>query len=426
MSMNKSLVEKYRPETPDDVYGHPTAIKKIKRWADNWSDGDSPLLLHGPAGTGKTSTAEVISNYADWEYSEINASSNRRSEDIERLAQEIRSVGEVKTLYVLDEVDSIDGRSLQPLYKVLDDSPNPVICTANETWKVPDGLENRCEKHKFNLQQKSIKKFLQKIVKEEGIDISNRQIGQLATRNGMRDAINDLQEFAESSTGTDWDERETDDSPFAVTRRVILNKGYIGDMTPDDMVAFLNENVKNEFDGVEAMRAYQALSEADKWLGHVNRTQDYSWWKYAGSIAEEVSNLRITEPYNDWVNINYPAERRNYTPTPSSDTKESQLYNEIQDPDKYSGAFNFQEFRNVILPFIKGLSEEEKKKLALSHTLSPSAMRAFGLSKSDFDDWESQTGEVSGGDNSSTDISDFVESSEEENNDSEDKGLFDY
>lgn len=416
----QSLVDKHAPEKFDDIYGHPTAIKKIKKWAKDWSQGDSPLLLHGPAGTGKTSTAEVTAKEFGWGYVETNASSNRRTEDIERLAQEIRSKGEDYTLYVLDEVDSIDGRSLQVLYSVLDESPNPVICTANELWKVPDGLENRCTKHKFNLRNDSIKSYLRDIVEKEDISISSRQLGQLATRNGIRDALNDLQEFVESDGKTDWDQRETDDSPFAVTRRALLNKDYLGDMTPDDMVAFLNENVKNEFDGVEAMRAYQALGEADKWLGHVNRNQDYSWWRYAGSISEEVSNLRLTEPYNDWVNVNYPSERRNYTPKATSDNKEAQFYRELKSEQGYSGSFDFDEFRKVILPLLKSLDTEEKKELVLSQSLSPESMEVIGLDSKEYEDWEMQeTVEKS----SNSSLSEFIEDDETEE---DEKGLFDY
>jgi len=418
---NQALVDKYAPENFEDIAGHPSAIKEIKRWAENWSQGDRPLLLHGPAGTGKTSTAEVTANEMDWGYVETNASSNRRTEDIEHLAQEIRSKGESLTLYVLDEVDSIDGRSVQVLYKILEDAPNPVICTANELWKVPDGLENRCKKHKFNLRNDSIKSYLRDIVDKEGIDISNRQVGQLATRNGIRDALNDLQEFVESDGKTDWDQRETDDSPFAVTRRVLLNKDYLGDMTPDDMVAFLNENVKNEFDGVEAMRSYQALSEADRWLGHVNREQDYSWWRYAGSISEEVSNLRLTEPYNDWVNVDYPTSRRNYTPKATSDNKEAQFYQELQKEQGYSGSFSFKEFRQVIIPLLKSLDEKEKKELALSHSLSEESMEVIGLDSDDYENWEMEekVEEV----HSDSNLSDFIDSEEDE---ADEKGLFDY
>lgn len=423
--MNKeSLVEKYRPESIDEIYGHPTAVKKIRKWADNWSKGNTPLLLHGPAGTGKTSTSEAIANYAGWERVEINASSQRSSEDFSRLAQAIRSVGSTPTLYVLDEVDSMNGNNIQKLYSILDSPPNPIICTANEKWKVPDGLENRCKLHKFNLQKRSIKSFLKDVVEKEDISISNKQIGQLSTRNGIRDALNDLQEFARTNADTGWDERDTDDSPFAVTRRVILNKDYLGDMTPNDLVAFLSENVRSEFDGVECMRAYQALSEADKWLAEAQDNQNYSWWRYASPVAEEVSELRITEPYNDWVNINYPSERRNYTETVNSDTAQATLYAEIKEnTDGFEGAFNFEAFKKVILPLMKNLDFQSKRQIALTYSLSDEAMNALEIDKEKFEEWlvEEDVGDST--EEEQAGISEFVEESDE---DKEKQGLFDY
>lgn len=409
-----SLVEKYRPEQPSDIYGHSTNIERIKSWAIEWEKGDVPLLLHGPAGTGKTSTAEAIANFVGWEYIEVNASSNRRKKDIDHFGQQMRSVGESKTLFVLDEVDSIDGRSLTTFYKILDDTPNPVICTANEAWKVPDGLENRCKKYKFKVNNDDIKSALKNIIEKEDIDISNREIGQLATRNGIRDAINDLQDFIDSDASTDWDNRETDDSPFAVVRRILLNEDYVGDMTPDDMIAFLNENTKKEYDGVESMRAYQALSEADKWLEQTNSTQDYSWWRYVSPITEEISNLRITEPYNDWVNVNYPAERRNYQPQSTGESDEAKLYRDIKRKDGFSGGFGFDEFRKFIFPLIEELSKSEKRSLALSHSLSEECIEIIGL---DGDMVEEVDG-TSSKSTENTTLSEFT--------DSGDGGVFDY
>jgi len=409
----ESFTDKHRPEKLESVVGHPTAIGDIRKWGENWSSDKPPLLLYGPAGTGKTSTAEALSNDMEWQYTEVNASGQRRKEDIDSLIRQIRSQTDKPRLFVLDEVDSIDGRSLSTLYTILEEPPNPIICTANEKWKVPDGIENTCKVYKFNVKQDSIKNHLKDIAQKEGIEISSRQLGQLATRNGIRDAINDLQEYSQTGT-TDWDARDTDDSPFAVTRRALQNKNYLGDMTPDDMIEFFNENIKNEFDGVEAMRSYQAIAEADKWQGKVDRTQDYSWWRYVGAIAEEVGNLRLSEPYGDWVNVDYPKSRRNYTPSADSDTKKATLYKEIQGNTAQANTLSagFHEFHQIVIPFIRSLSDEEKKQIVLSHSLSEKSMKCIGISPSDFEDWE---------------VDEIDDSKTEENEkETEQKGIFDF
>jgi len=409
----QSFVDKYRPDTLDDVVGQGT--DKVRRKAQN----KEPVILYGPPGTGKTSTAEALAEQKGWNISEINASSARTKADIVSVAQQIRmeSIDGNETLIILDEIDSMDGRSLSPLVDVLEDPPNPIIATANELWKVPDSIENKCETYKFKLNKDDIKPFLKRVAQEEGIDISSRQLGQLSTREGLRDALNDLQEFSESGADTDWDERETEDSPFSVTERILRGKDYIGGqgMTPPDMVDFVDENAPGEFHGVELLRTYQALSEADKIHEKVNRTQDYSWWRYSGAIAEEVPNLRVTEPYDGWMNINYPSSRRVSSPYPSKDSPEKTLYSELKDIEKpnYRAAFGFVEFKNVILPILTDLPEEEKYQLILSESLSEKSVKALDVSQSIYESWAMKEGGVDGSDD------------DEEVSDTEERSLFD-
>lgn len=422
--MKESWVDKYAPESLEDIEGHPTAVKKLRRWGENWTQGDDPVLLYGPPGTGKSSTAEALANDMGWSMVEINASDSRKKDQMDDVARQMRSstLDSGKQLFLLDEIDSIDGRSVSSIRKIIKDAPHPVIMTANEKWKVPDSLENASKTHRFRLRDDSIKNVLRKIADIEGADVSSREIGKLGTRDGLRDAINDLQRYAESDEEVGWDERDMEISPFAATRNIIEEKQYTGNVTPPDMVDFLNENVKEQYDGVENMRAYQALAEADKFLAKVDRTQNYSWWKYAGSIVEEVANVRLSEPYDGYVNINYPSSRRQWSKKATGDSDEAHLYREMKEMDKanYRMSINFNEFLNYVLPILKSLPEERKKKLALSESLSSNSMKALDLNPSDYDDWLG--GEVE----RTEDEEGKEDESEEETEETESKGLFDY
>jgi replication factor C large subunit len=346
---------------------------------------------------------EALANDMEWDMEEKNASSQTLKDDIQRLIQSIRSQGVEKTLFLIDECDSMNSNSLKEFKKIIDNPPNPIIFTANEEWKVPDAISNSSKSHEFKLQKRSIKPVVRDIAEEEGIDISKKDIGKLATRNGLRDAINDLQRYAKTGN-IGWDQREQDIGNFEAVDNILRGKKYSGEMTPPDLVEWLDENIHETMSGVEAMRAFECIAEADKFVELANSTQNYSWWKYAGSIAEEVANVRLTEPY-DWINKSYPQARRNYIPKPSYDDPIASMYREIKDTDSYSGSFGFHEFRRTILPFLKNKPEEERKKLVLNYSLSPKAMKALDLSESDYDDWimeekeEGEEGEESNTDN---------------------------
>jgi replication factor C large subunit len=419
--MKESFVQKYRPETLSEVKGHPSAIKEIQRWAENWTSGDEPIMLCGPAGTGKTSTAEALANDMDWSIVEINASSQTRKEDIKYIVQTIRSksMESEHTLFLLDEVDSINGKSLTPLSNVLNDPPNPVIVTANEKWKVPNSISNACNQIKFNLQKRSLKPVLQYIAEKEEIDISKREIGMLATRNGLRDAINDLQEFAESDADLDWDQRKTDIGNFDAVDNLLRGKKFSGEMTPPDIVEWLDENIHTTMDGIEAVRAYQCLSEADKFVQRTNETQNYSWWKYAGSVAEEVANIRITEPY-DWINKSYPKARRNKPKKSKYQNSEAQLYREIKEHGNFSGAFSYQEFRRTIKGYLLELDKNERMQLALNFSLSSEARNELDITDTQYEDWLGNEGEEETKQESITNFGDKEEEKEES------KSIFDF
>ena len=74
--------DKYRPKSFDDVVGNVKQKQTIKSWVDKWKNGEAqpPLLLIGPAGTGKTTIAHIIADEFS-EYIELNAS-DKRSHDL--------------------------------------------------------------------------------------------------------------------------------------------------------------------------------------------------------------------------------------------------------------------------------------------------------------------------------------------------------
>jgi replication factor C large subunit len=54
------------------------------------------------------------------------------------------------------------------------------------------------------------------------------------------------------------------------------------DETPDDLINWIEDNMPKDYEGRELARAYDFLANADRWLGRVRATQNYSYWRYAG------------------------------------------------------------------------------------------------------------------------------------------------
>jgi replication factor C large subunit len=390
----ESWTEKYRPTVWSDLQGNNSHLDDLKRWCREWSEGDEAQLLVGTQGTGKTSTAYVISNKRDWPLNQINASDKRSSEDLEHMAASIQTTppDAEHQLVLIDEVDSQSARTNKtPLYDALDNPKNPVIITANDEYDVPGGIKSRAEVREFKLQKRSRKAKLRDIAKEEGLweDMSDADLDDLADRPDLRSAIHDLQVWAEQDIPPGQDEREIDIGEFEVVDNILRGVKESGDMSPPDLVLWLDENIRKEFRGVEAMTAYDTLANADKWL-HRAQKEDYRFWKYAGELAEQTANQRLTEPYDGWLDKDFPEWFRHKKPNPTGEKAKARLFRKLKDWDggSYRFAGGFPYFIHVLLPVLNELPVEDRMEMALHYNLEDDEVEALGISSERFSKWQ--------------------------------------
>lgn len=203
---NIVLNEKWRPKTFSEVIGQDHVIPFLKEFVKS---KDIPhMLFAGPAGTGKTTLAIVLARELygdDWKnyFMEINASDDNGIEtvrqDIKGYAQ-VSIIGQKFKIIFMDEADAITGPAQNALRRIIETNSGRCrfILSCNYPNKIIDPIKDRCVIFRFKpLKSQEIKTMLEKVSKEEGIDITPSALMVLAvlSNGSMRKALNTLEKL---------------------------------------------------------------------------------------------------------------------------------------------------------------------------------------------------------------------------------------
>ncbi|MFC7079702.1 replication factor C large subunit [Halorussus caseinilyticus] len=326
--------EKYRPSSLSEIRGNNKARDQLKKWADTWDDHRDAVIVHGSPGVGKTSAAHALANDMGWPTIELNASDTRTGDVVEKLAggaaqnQALTGNAGGRQLVVMDEADNLHGNAdrggSKAITEVVTDAGQPMILIANEFYDMSNTLRNNCETIEFrDVQARSIVPALRHICKQEGVEYEKAALRAIADKNDgdLRSAVNDLQAIAETNERLTEDdvtvtgERDRSSGIFDFLDALFkekdaksaLEESYDVDETPDDLLNWVEDNVPKDYEGAELATAYGFLSNADKWLGRVRATQDYSMWRYAtDNIAAGVAASRRGEK-GGWTRYGPPS-----------------------------------------------------------------------------------------------------------------------
>ncbi|APX96144.1 replication factor C large subunit [Natronorubrum daqingense] len=299
--------EKYRPTTLSEVRGNNKARDALEEWAETWDDHRDAAIVHGSPGVGKTSAAHALASDMGWPVMELNASDSRGADVIERVAGEASKSGTLsaggtgRRLVILDEADNFHGNAdyggSAEVTRVVKEANQPVVLVANEFYDMSKSLRNACETIEFrDVSKRSIVPVLRDICRREDVEYEDEALEKIAesTSGDLRSAVNDLQAVAEQTDKLTVDDvvtsqRDTTEGIFDFLDTVIkeadaegaLRASYDVDENPDEMLNWIEDNVPKDYEGGELADAYQYLSNADRWLGRVRSSQNYSFWRYA-------------------------------------------------------------------------------------------------------------------------------------------------
>ncbi|MBD3319066.1 replication factor C small subunit [Candidatus Woesearchaeota archaeon] len=151
-------IEKYRPDTFDDIKGQDSIVEKVQAFVEQ--QNIPHLLFAGPAGVGKSSLALVTARQLfgeGWRQNciELNASDER---GIDVIRNKIKDFARTKALgnvpfkiIFLDECDSLTREAQQALRRTMENYTHSTrfVLSCNYLSKILDPIQSRCVVFKF-------------------------------------------------------------------------------------------------------------------------------------------------------------------------------------------------------------------------------------------------------------------------------------
>ncbi|WP_418280239.1 replication factor C large subunit [Halorubrum sp. DTA98] len=378
--------ERYRPSTLSEVRGNDKARDAFAEWARSWDEHHEAVILHGSPGVGKTSAAHALANDMDWETVELNASDQRTADVIERFAGRAARNATLggsaagggatggdtasRQLVILDEADNIHGNydrgGASAITTLVAESGQPIVLIANEFYDISRGLRSACQDIEFrDVSARSIVPVLRDICRKEGIEFESDALDRIAERNrgDLRGAINDLQAATEGRDSIAVEDVVTADRDKAMgifpfldavlkeeSAEEALRSAYAVDETPDDLTKWIEDNMLDVYDPMEATRAYDFLANADRWLGRVRATQNYSYWRYATDNAAAGVAAARDGTKGGWTRYGRPQF------WPSSDATADEVVRRIAD----ASGCSMKTARREVLPFLSAVTHHCK------------------------------------------------------------------
>ena len=331
--MPQLFTEKYFPKDFDEFVGNSEVVGAVRQWADGWEKGKKgkPLLFYGSTGTGKTCLALLAARQYKWQLFELNASDFRSKEVIERIAgaaAQSSSLSASHRLVLIDEIDAlqaVDRGGAAAITKILKETQNPVILTANNVYSdqklVP--VREACNLLQFKkINYLSIAKRLREICEKEGIPAEEEVVKDFAKgcSGDFRAALLDLQTLAmngmiSKSSLVTVGFRARKENVFRVMEKIFKAKSIEearearaqSEISDDLLLRWVEENIPRIFkEKNDTPLAFEQLSRADVFNGRIINRQYYGFLRYSSELMTSGVSLSREHDYHSWLQFQFP------------------------------------------------------------------------------------------------------------------------
>jgi DNA polymerase-3 subunit gamma/tau len=218
----QSLYRRYRPQRFSEIRGQKHIVSALQNAVVKGEVGHA-YLLHGPRGTGKTTSARVLAKALNCEnlgadgepccecescvaiehgrsfdLHELDAASNNKVEDMRDLLSKVNlgNPGRAK-VYILDEVHMLTSQAENALLKTLEEPPDHVtwVLATTEPHKVVDTIRSRCQVFELSLLgAEELSDHVRWISEDASLDVDEAAIDYVVSAGGgsVRDTLSAL------------------------------------------------------------------------------------------------------------------------------------------------------------------------------------------------------------------------------------------